>query len=151
VGNGKIYERGKIMNFGEKLEMLRIKSGLNKKQLGEKVEVAADTISKYIKKETVEGIDAIVIKRIAGFFGVYVDYLTNNTESLPIDIQKDDLNYLHCEEKNDIDLVNFVSEFKYYIETLNFVYNSSKLETEKKKYIIDSLGIGLKLLEENSK
>jgi transcriptional regulator with XRE-family HTH domain len=139
------------MNFGEKLEMLRIKSGLNKKQLGEKVEVAADTISKYIKKETVEGIDAIVIKRIADFFGVYVDYLTNNTESLLIDVQTNDLKYLHCEEKNDIDLIDFINEFKYHLDTLNFVYNSSKLDSEKKKYIIDSLGIGLKLLEENSK
>lgn len=61
------------------LRILRKKSGLTMKQLGEKIGVAESTISLY-EKGTREPDNATLFK-LADYFGVSVDYLLGRTDT----------------------------------------------------------------------
>lgn len=138
------------MNFGEKLESLRIKTGLNKKQISEKLDISPDTFGKYIKKESIEGIDSMILKRISNFFNVPVDYFMSNDFDIITSCTKDDIKYITC-EGNNINIFELISEMQYYLENLTLTFDSKKISKDDKKYLIDSLQIGLKLLQANIK
>lgn len=136
------------MTFGEKLELLRIKVGLNKKQLAEKIDVTPDTAGIYTRKDTVEGIDSIRLKKIADVFDVPMDYFTSDIDTSFIDVDGDDLHYLN-NDIDEIDYIKLISEIKYIIENCKLIYDGSEIEEESKKYLIDSLDIGFKLFFKN--
>lgn len=138
------------MNFGEKLESLRVKTGLNKRQISEKLDISPDTFGKYIKKENIEGIDSMILKRISNFFNVPVDYFMSNDFDIVTSCTKDDVKYIKCEGSN-IDIFDFVSEMQYYLENLPLTIDTKKISKDDKKYLTDSLQIGLKLLQANIK
>lgn len=138
------------MNFGEKLESLRIKTGLNKRQISEKLDISPDTFGKYIKKENIEGIDSIILKRIADYFNIPVDYFMSNDFDIITSCTKDDIKHIKCEGSN-IDIFELISEMQYYLDNLTLTFDSKKISKDDKKYLTDSLQIGLKLLQANIK
>lgn len=73
------------MNFGEKLTNLRKQKGLSQEELGEKLDVTRQTISKWELGQTSP--DAGKLTEIAKFFEVGVNELTNEEEDI---INKED-------------------------------------------------------------
>ena len=66
------------MNFGEKLTNLRKQKGLSQEELGEKLDVTRQTISKWELGQTSP--DTAKLTEIANFFEVGVNELTNEEE-----------------------------------------------------------------------
>ena len=68
------------MNFSEKLTNLRKQKGLSQEELGEKLNVTRQTISKWELGQTSP--DMAKLTEIANFFGVSVDDLTNEEKEI---------------------------------------------------------------------
>lgn len=66
------------MNFGEKLTSLRKQKGLSQEELGYKLNVTRQTISKWELNQTTPEMDKLV--EMSKIFGVTIDVLTNETE-----------------------------------------------------------------------
>lgn len=66
------------MKFNEKLIKLRKEQGLSQEELGEKLNVTRQTVSKWELGETTPEMSKLL--EMANTFGVSVDELTNNTE-----------------------------------------------------------------------
>ena len=67
------------MNFGEKLTSLRKQKGLSQEELGYKLNVTRQTVSKWELGQTTPEMDKLV--EMSKIFGVTLDELTNETES----------------------------------------------------------------------
>ena len=66
------------MKFNEKLIKLRKEQGLSQEELGEKLNVTRQTVSKWELGETTPEMSKLL--EMANVFGVSVDELTNDTE-----------------------------------------------------------------------
>lgn len=90
------------MTYGEKLRLLRIKSGLNQTELANKLGISQQTYNRYEleKREP----DFEIIKVFANFFNVSVDYILCKTndenisiiekEVLPIELRNLGIDYI---------------------------------------------------------
>lgn len=78
----RFLERAMIMEFNEKLQMLRKKKGLTQEELAESLFVSRTAISKWESGRGYPNIDSL--KAIAKFFGVTIDELLSGEELLTI-------------------------------------------------------------------
>lgn len=68
------------MSLGEKIKETRKKTGLSQEQLSEKLGISRSAVAKW---ETDKGFpDVDNLKALSRLFGVSIDYLLNNDESL---------------------------------------------------------------------
>ena len=63
------------MDIGNKIKLLRQKIGATQEQLGEKIGVSAQSISKWEKGDSLPDIE--VLYNICNLYGVTLDYLTH--------------------------------------------------------------------------
>ena len=68
------------MKFGDKLYKLRRQKGLSQEELGEKLEVTRQTISKWELNQSKPDTDKM--KELCEFFSVSIDEMTNDSETL---------------------------------------------------------------------
>lgn len=74
------------MNFNEKLIELRKKNGLSQEELGSKLNVSRQAITKW---ETDAGLpDTENLKELSRIFEVSIDYLLDNNNELPLLVMK---------------------------------------------------------------
>ena len=77
-----IQSRKNIMDFNEKLQQLRTKSGLTQEQLAEKVFVSRVAVAKWESGRGYPNLDSL--KRIAKVFNVSIDDLLSSEELIDI-------------------------------------------------------------------
>lgn len=136
------------MKFGEKISYQRDKKGLSVADFAKQVGLSADTIKQYQKKEMPEGIDIMKIKRIADYCEISVDYFLYHDDEDEQVYEIENYKYLN---KIDvpIDIQEFANEIKSFIKHNDTIINGKNIEDEKKKYLIDSIDIGIKLTKQN--
>lgn len=83
----------KIKYPHNRIKELRLENRINQSQLAEKVGVSTQTISKYERKEKNPSLK--VLRQLALFFNVSIDYLTGKSGSLPEDITDIIVKILH--------------------------------------------------------
>jgi transcriptional regulator with XRE-family HTH domain len=69
-----------MVAFGERLKILRLEKKVTQKELAAKFQVAESAISMYERNERTPSHD--LTKRIANYFGVSIDYLLGNSDSM---------------------------------------------------------------------
>ncbi len=73
-----------MVNFGEKLKMIRIKSGLTQQALAERLNLTKSVVSYYERQERTPSPEIIV--KIAEIFHVSTDYLLGMERQKTIDV-----------------------------------------------------------------
>lgn len=68
------------MTFGEKIKMLRIEKGITQEKLGNIIGVS-DRVIGYYESNNRFPKDDLILKKIADYFNVSLDYLLGRTES----------------------------------------------------------------------
>jgi len=132
------------LSFGEKLEKLRLKAGLNYVQLGKEIGMSADTISSY-EKNCNQNISVQNIKKITDFFNVSIDYMLND-DNFDTIIEDSNTNCI-----NDIsDILVVLKELKYKSNNTEKIKFDNILINEKnKKMLIDGIDILINIMKEN--
>lgn len=137
------------MNFGEKLSYQLLKNGYNySTEFAPKVDLSADTINQYKKKETADGIDVMRLTKIANALGVSLDYLVGNDDENE-EIEINEYRYINVDNIEKIQIEDLVVEMKTIIKDKECIFQNKEINDEK-KYLIDSLDIGLKLIKQNT-
>ncbi|WP_027399042.1 helix-turn-helix domain-containing protein [Anaerovorax odorimutans] len=137
------------MNFGEKIKYLMVKNNVKYvNEFAENVGLSPDTINKYMKKDTLEGIEAVKVKRIADYFGVSIDYFFNIIED-KYDLEIAKYDYFKEDEINKIIIEDFIKEIKSVLNNADIFLSDGKIINSERKYIIDSIDIGLKIMKQN--
>ncbi len=83
----------------EKIKELRLKNGLTQAQLGEKLGVSAQAVSKWEKGETAASAD--ILPALADVFGVNIDTLFGYTHDYSADIRESLCGYMQSVESGD--------------------------------------------------
>lgn len=137
------------MNFGMKLEKLRTQFNLNKKQLAFLIGVSADTISIYEKKTSIEGIDALKLKKIADYFKVSIDYLASSMERNLDNIDNIEIieyEYLQNNINDTIHLEKLTIELMHLLKHKRIFYHDIE-DKNKLDVILECIQITDKILE----
>lgn len=79
------------MTLGEKIMHLRQSKGLSQEELGEKMGVSRQAVSKWETEQTVPDVDKII--QMSKFFGVTTDYLLKDEVSQTNTVNTDDRNF----------------------------------------------------------
>jgi len=137
------------MNFGEKLGYQLLKNGYNySTEFAPKVDLSEKTINQYKRKETADGIDVMRLMKIANALGISLDYLIGNDDENE-EIQIDDYKYINANNIESIQIEDLVNEMKAIIKDKECIFKNKEINDEK-KYLIDSLDIGFKLIKQNT-
>lgn len=134
------------MNFGQKLEKLRLRDGKNFVELGKAVGMSADTISGYEKNNN-QNIAVQNIKKIADYFKVSIDYLLNDDDCTTEIIDSG------SECINDVsDMLALLEELKCKIyKTKEIKFDNRKIDEYNKILLIDGIDVLLNIMKANIK
>jgi transcriptional regulator with XRE-family HTH domain len=109
-----LVECEKMSTFGQRIKQLRESHHLTQKLLAEKLSINRDALAKWETDKAYP--DIHIIKGIANFFGVSIDYLLDNCDSFEIqliELLRRNRNLMNKEEQ-----LFLYEMIKNYIETL---------------------------------
>jgi len=121
------------MQFGEKIRLLRKRAGISQKDFAEQLGITRRALVYYENGERFPR-EAELIDKIAGFFNVSSDFLTDDSESIAMTKEE-----LFLEEAKAEDKLRGKSEAKKFIETTKCLFAGGELSEEDKDALFEVL------------
>ena len=121
------------MQFGEKIRLLRKRAGISQKDFAEQLGITRRALVYYENGQRFPR-EAELIDKIAGFFNVSSDFLTDDSESIAMTKEE-----IFLEEAKAEDKLRGKSEAKKFIETTKCLFAGGELSEEDKDALFEVL------------